>query len=105
MASLPPGSAVMLVVARCDESGGCESVQEVGQLLQGCGSSPPSHDFVLQPRTFGEPLGSRLGILLSGQLRNEPGAHVLADDAAVHLAAAGVVATLSPTALPAHAVV
>ena len=92
MATFPPCSSVMLVVARGDEGGGREPVQQLGQLLQGCGGRGPSRRLVLEPLPLGEPLGSRLGILLGGQLGDEPGADVLADDAAVHFAAAGVVA-------------
>jgi hypothetical protein len=60
---------------------------------------------VLESFTFGESLRSLLSIPLRGKLADLARAHVLADDAAVHFAAAGVVAALSPAGLPAHGVV
>ena len=58
-----------------------------------------------EPRMLEAPLRSFLGIVLGGQLSDKAGADVFADDAAVRLAAAGVVAAASLAALPAHRVV
>src|SRR3954464_690233 len=96
MATLPPCSAVMLVVACGDEGGRGEPVQQLRQLREGCGCGYPLRRLPLKSLSLGESLCSLLGILLGCQLSNEAGPHVLADDAAVHFAAAGVVAALSP---------
>src|SRR4051812_24003078 len=93
MATLPPCSPVMLVVAGGEESGCGQPVQHLGQLLQRCRGGRPSHRFLLKLCSLGEALRALLGILLGGQFRDEPSADVLADDAAVHFAAAGVVTT------------
>jgi hypothetical protein len=82
----------MLVVARGDEGGCSEAVQESGYLCQRCGCSRPARCLVLEALSRGKLLGSRLGILLGSEFGDETGADVLADDAAVHLAASGVVA-------------
>src|SRR4051812_33548363 len=105
MATLPPCSPVMLVVTRGHEGSRSESVEESGELCQWCGGGGPVSRLLLKSPSLGKPLCSRLGILLGGQFRDETRAHVLADDAAVDLATAGVVATVSPAGLPAHRVV
>jgi hypothetical protein len=96
----------MMLVEACGDEGGCrEPVQHLGELHQGCDSDCPSSCFVLKSLTLGESLVSLLGVLLGSEFSDEPGADVLADHTAVHLAAASVVAAAAAPRLPAHGVV
>jgi hypothetical protein len=66
---------------------------------------PPFFNTLGRFAMIGKALCSRIGILLSGQLSDQPGADVLTNVAAGHFAATGVVAAMSPASLPAQDVV
>jgi hypothetical protein len=96
---------MMTVIASADELGGNQTIKQLIEGGEGRERRLPLRIELLQPVAFGLPVRASLRVLPCGQFAKETRADVLAHDAAVHLMAAGVVATATAARLPAHGVV
>lgn len=95
----------MTVIASADELGGDQAIEQVANGGESGQRGLPLRIQLLQPLAFGLAVCASFGILTRCELAKQAGTDVLADDAAVHLMAASVVATAAVPALPTHGVV
>src|SRR4051794_40436869 len=105
MTTSPPFTAVVPVKAGTRENRSRHSVEDLCELRESRLRWSPACRLALDPRLLSMSPLSSLSIVLSGKLRDQSIASILADNTRVHLAAAGVVPSIAAAHLPLHSVV